>query len=114
FKIFGPLILVLPGIIAFHLFESEGVRADHAYGSLVARVLPAPLAGFFGAVLLGAVLSSFNSVLNSSATLFSLSVYKGLLFPDASEKQVIQSGKVFGWMIAILAMSTAPLLQSQS
>ncbi|MCA9054448.1 MAG: solute:sodium symporter family transporter [Planctomycetaceae bacterium] len=113
FKILAPVILVLPGIIAFHLYSADGIKADHAYGTLVRHVLPPSLAGFFAAVMVGAILSSFNSVLNSSATLFSLGVYQHLLRPGATEAEVIKSGKVFGWIIAIAAMATAPLLAGQ-
>ena len=88
-------------------------KADRAYGVLVRTVLPPYLAGFFAAVMVGAILSSFNSVLNSSATLFSLGVYQHLLHPDASETQVIRAGKTFGWIASIAAMSTAPLLAGQ-
>ena len=109
-KLLGPLYLVLPGIIAFAMFAEEGIKADHAYGMLVNAVLPAPLTGFFAAAMIGAILSSFNSALNSSCTLFSLGLYKGVINKEASEQQVVRSGKVFGWVVALAAMSTAPLL----
>lgn len=109
-KLLGPLYLVIPGIIAFALFAGEGVKADHAYGLLVNRVLPGPLVGFFAAAMIGAILSSFNSALNSSCTLFSLGLYKGVINKDATEQQVVRSGKVFGWVVAIAAMTIAPLL----
>ncbi|MBL8819538.1 MAG: solute:sodium symporter family transporter [Planctomyces sp.] len=112
-KILAPLILVLPGIIAFHLYSAEDLKADQAYGHLVRNVLPPHFRGFFAAVVVGAILSSFNSVLNSTATMFSLGVYKKLLKPDATEAQVIDSGKRFGWIIAIASMLAAPLLQDQ-
>ena len=109
-KLLGPMYLVLPGIIAFALLAGENIKADHAYGMLVNRVLPAPLTGFFAAAMIGAILSSFNSALNSSCTLFSLGLYKNVLKQDATEKQVVRSGKVFGWVVAVAAMSIAPLL----
>ncbi len=110
FKLLGPLYLVLPGIAAFHLFAGEGIRSDHAYGHLVHHVLPAPLTGFFAAVMVGAVLSSFNSALNSACTLFSLGVYQPMIQPGASDAQVVRSGRIFGWGIALIAMVVAPLL----
>lgn len=109
-KLLGPLYLVLPGIVAFHLFAADGMQPDHAYGALVHRVLPAPLTGFFAAVMVGAILSSFNSALNSACTLFSLGVIKGMIRPDANERMVVGSGKIFGWCIALVAMVVAPLL----
>ncbi len=115
FKVLAPIILVLPGIIAFHLYASrEGFRPDHAYGTLVNDVLPPGLAGFFAAAMVGAILSSFNSGLNATATLFSLGVYKSLfMHGDVDEKKVINNGKLAGLVIALLAMSTAPLLAGQ-
>jgi SSS family solute:Na+ symporter len=109
-KLLGPMYLVLPGIFAFAMFAREGIKADGAYGMLVNRALPAPLVGFFAAALLGAILSSFNSALNSTCTLFSLGLYKNVLKPSATEEQVVRSGKVFGWIMAIVTMSAAPLL----
>ena len=112
-KVLGPIILVMPGVIAFHLYSGEDLLPVKAYGTLVRDVLPKPLAGFFAAAMVGAILSSFNSALNSTATLFSLGVYQPYLNPNATQKQVVSSGKWFGVAIAILAMSTAPLLVEQ-
>lgn len=109
-KLLGPLYLVLPGIMGYALFAKDGVAGDQVYGLLVRRVLPAPLTGFFAAAMLGAILSSFNSALNSTCTLFSLGVYKGMLRPEATELQVVRSGRLFGGVVALVAMSTAPLL----
>jgi solute:Na+ symporter, SSS family len=69
-KILGPLIVVLPGVIAYHMFGSQIENPDEAYPMLVEKVLPDAWLGFFAAVLFGAILSSFNSALNSSVTLF--------------------------------------------
>lgn len=109
-KLLGPLYLVIPGMIAWSLFAGQDVKPDQAYGQLVREVLPGPLAGFFAAVLIGAILSSFNSALNSSCTLFSLGLYQKVLNPSASDEQAVRSGKVFGWIVAIFAMCIAPLL----
>lgn len=109
-KILGPIIVVLPGIIAFHLFNGELEVADEAYPTLVSRVLPVSLVGFFAAVLFGAILSSFNSALNSSVTLFGLDIYKEYINKEASEKQVVKAGKSFGVLLAILAMAVAPFI----
>lgn len=115
FKVLAPLVLVLPGIIAFHLYGTrEGFKPDHAYGTLVRETLPTWLTGFFAAVMVGAILSSFNSALNSTATLFSLGVYKHLFKHDAvDDAKVIRNGKVVGTVIAIFSMCAAPLLAGQ-
>ncbi|MCL4150206.1 UNVERIFIED_CONTAM: hypothetical protein GTU68_021392 [Idotea baltica] len=113
FKLLAPIILVLPGIIAFHLYSDTGMKSVDAYGTLVQNVLPPSLSGFFAAVMVGAILSSFNSALNSTATLFSLGVYKGMVDPEATEEKVVRSGKIFGTIIALVAMTLAPLLATQ-
>ncbi len=109
-KFLIPVIVVLPGIIAWHMFGSELNDADAAYPELVRRVLPAGLLGFFAAVLFGAVLSSFNSLLNSSATLFGFDLYKKFFKSDASEQQTVKAGKMFGLGLAIISMTIAPFI----
>lgn len=109
-KILGPIIVVLPGIIAFHIFKGDLANADEAYPMLVKAVLPVAFIGFFAAVLFGAILSSFNSALNSSVTLFGLDFYKEYINKDASEKQVVRAGKISGVVLAIFSMAIAPLL----
>ncbi|MCK7590671.1 solute:sodium symporter family transporter [Subsaxibacter sp. CAU 1640] len=109
-KILGPLILVLPGIIAYHYFEGGLASSDMAYPELVRAVLPKYLVGFFAAVLFGAILSSFNSVLNSSVTLFGLDIYKQHINKNADEKTVVRYGKIFGIVLAFSAMFIAPLI----
>ncbi|MDC0177542.1 solute:sodium symporter family transporter [Polaribacter sp.] len=109
-KILGPLIVVLPGIIAFHIFQGNLESADSAYPMLVKKVLPSAWVGFFAAVLFGAILSSFNSVLNSSVTLFGIDIYKQHINKDAEEKTVVKYGKTFGVILAIASMFIAPLI----
>ena len=82
-KTIGFFYLVLPGVIAYHLpsiqdkLAAAGSSAiDFAYPALVSAVVPKPVMGFFAAVLFGAILSSFNSVLNSASTMFTLDLYR--------------------------------------
>ena len=112
-KILGPLIVVLPGIIAYYMSQKGMLSVsapDQAYGELVKTVLPPELIGFFAAVLFGAILSSFNSVLNSSVTLFGIDIYKEHINKDADEKTTVKYGKLFGIILAIGAMLIAPFL----
>ena len=111
-KILGPLIVVLPGIIAFYIFGGtlDASQADQSYGLLINKVLPPVLLGFFAAVLFGAILSSFNSALNSSVTLFGLDIYKQYIKKDADERQVVKAGKTFGIVLALLSMLIAPTI----
>lgn len=119
-KLLGPLYLVIPGIIAaimlmkgFQLgnIAPDGtIASDKAYGSLVNFVLPEWLTGFFAAVLLGAILSSFNSALNSTCTLFSLGIYKRMVRKDADDRHVVRAGRWFGVIITVISIAVAPLL----
>lgn len=109
-KILGPLIVVLPGVIAFHVFGGHLENPDEAYPMLVATVLPRAYIGFFAAVLFGAILSSFNSALNSSVTLFGIDIYKSYIKKEATERETVKAGKRFGVILAIISMCIAPLL----
>ncbi|MGG3838907.1 solute:sodium symporter family transporter [Paenibacillus thiaminolyticus] len=110
FKIFGAFYLVLPGIIAYHLFNNSLSNADMAYPSLVIEVLPTLLSGFFAAVLFGAILSSFNGALNSSLTLFTLDIYKPIFKPDATEQQLVKAGRRFAIALGLVAVIVAPFI----
>jgi SSS family solute:Na+ symporter len=112
-KLLGPLYLVLPGMISFYLFKDMGIAPDQAYGMLVHKVLPPYLNGFFAAVMIGAILSSFNSALNSTCTLFSLGVYRNAINREAEGKTLVRASKYFGWIMAFITMSIAPLLAGQ-
>ncbi|MFW2386488.1 MAG: solute:sodium symporter family transporter, partial [Akkermansiaceae bacterium] len=109
-KLLGPIYLVLPGLIAYHLYFGQDVGNDDAYGKLVADVLPAHLTGFFAAVMVGAILSSFNAALNSTSALFSLGLYKHMINPSGTDEQTVSAAKRFVVVIAIAAMIGAPLL----
>ena len=105
-----PIVVVVPGIISWHVFNGQLDNADQAYPALVAKVLPAGLTGFFAAVLFGAVLSSFNSLLNSSATLFGFDLFKFFFKPEASEMETVKAGKRFGLGLGIISMTIAPFI----
>merc|ERR1712110_1381576 len=70
------------------------------------------MGGFFAAVLLGSVLSTFNSALNSSSTIFGLEIYKIYINPDASEERVVRIATVFGASLTIVSFFIAPMLAS--
>ena len=114
FKLLVPFMMMIPGIIAFHLYSNSGqelLSIDLAYPQLVKDVLPLYLSGFFLAVLLGAVFSSFNSLLNSAATLFVLDVYQPLVKSELSDLQLIKVAKIASVVIALFSFMVAPLLQ---
>lgn len=111
FKLAVPFFMMLPGVIAFHLYGTGLDRIDLAYPQLVTDVLPTYLAGFFLAVLLGAVFSSFNSLLNSAATLFTLDVYQPLHRSPLTDAQLIKVAKIASVFIAIFSFIVSPMLQ---
>ena len=88
FKIMVPFLMMIPGVIAFHLVSDRDLGTiDEAYPRLIRDVLP--VYGSPASSLLccsGAVFSSFNSLLNSAATLFSLDVYAPARGEKATER----------------------------
>jgi SSS family solute:Na+ symporter len=111
FKLLVPFMMMLPGVIAFHLYGGELLSIDLAYPTLVKDVLPVYMSGFFLAVLLGAVFSSFNSLLNSAATLFVLDVYSPALRRSVSDEHLIKVAKIASVVIALFSFVVSPLLQ---
>jgi len=114
-KLVGPVILCLPGIIALHMTDLSIGKQDQVYGAIVRHVLPDWSLGLFAAVLMGSILSSFNSALNSASTLFSLQFYKGYINKSANGIQIVSVGKKFGIALAVASILIAPMLdQMQS
>jgi len=136
FKVLVPLFMMIPGVIAFHLYGSELASIDLAYPQLVRDTLPVWAMGFFLAVLLGAVFSSFNSLINSAATMFTLDVLEpwmsrraavftgtesreqesgdaatGLPRRGVSDQTLVRWAKWGSVVIALFSLGVAPLLQ---
>ncbi|GJM29899.1 MAG: solute:sodium symporter family transporter [Cyclobacteriaceae bacterium] len=110
-KILIPIIIVLPGVIGYYYFgDALYQQQDMIYPELIKKLLPAGLVGFFAAVVMGAVLSTFNSVLNSTATIFSEGIYKRLISRQATDKQMVNAGKFVSVILAILAILAAPMV----
>ncbi len=110
-KILVPLIIVLPGLIGFYHFgEAWYHDPDRVYPLLVKMVLPAWLTGFFVAVMTGAILTTFNSALNSAATVFSLGIYKRYLRVNATESHLVSIGKWTSAILAVFAIGIAPFV----
>lgn len=110
FKVLVPFLMMIPGVIAFHLYGPGLGSIDQAYPRLIKDVLPVYLSGFFLAVLLGAVFSSFNSLLNSAATLFSLDVYAPARKGKTSDAELVRVAKIASIVIALFSFIVAPLL----
>ena len=76
-----PPMVVIPGLCAWQLF---GPLGDATYGRIVAHVLPAWLSGAFAAAMFAAVMSSYNSTLNSAAALYVCDLHRPYVNPSAA------------------------------
>ncbi|MBT2637729.1 solute:sodium symporter family transporter [Bacillus sp. ISL-39] len=112
YKLLVPLTMMIPGVIAFHMYGDGLKSVDLAYPALISDVLPTWMSGFFLAVLLGAVLSSFNSLLNSAATMFALDIYKARFNPEADDRKIISVSKIAGTLLAVVSLCIAPMLMN--
>lgn len=108
-KVLIPLIVSFPGVIAYHIFKGQLEMGDAAYPALVSLVLPKYLTGFYCAVIFGAVLSTYNSLLNSAATLFCFDIYKPVFNPNVNDEKLIKVAKMVATFLAIFSMFVAPL-----
>ena len=109
-KVLVPFFMMIPGVIAYHLYGPGLSTIDLAYPNLVKDLLPVWLMGFFLAVLLGAVFSSFNSLLNSAATLFCLDIYTPMKKTEISEQHMVKVAMIASVVIALFSFVVAPLL----
>ncbi|HSW46921.1 MAG TPA: sodium/solute symporter [Phycisphaerae bacterium] len=115
-KIILPALVVVPGLILFAHPSSAGLLqmpldqlraggADRGYMHLLQIVLPVGVRGLFLAALIGAIQSTVNSVLNSTATVLTLDIYRRHIHKQATEKTLVRVGK---WStVVILALSIA-------
>ena len=110
-KLFVPVIIILPGIIGFYYFQDTFYEnQDMIYPELIKKIFPTTLIGFFAAIVMGAVLSTFNSVLNSTATIFSIDVYKRHINKKVSDFKMVKIGKLTSAILAIFAILVAPMV----
>lgn len=120
-KLLVPVIAVLPGITAFvlykqGLFQSEMtdagvVKPDHAYPTLL-NLLPAGLKGLAFAALTAAVVASLAGKANSISTIFSLDIYKKFFNKEASEKNLVRTGRLTVIVAMLIGALVAPALRS--
>lgn len=110
FLILLPIILNLPGLLSFHIL-GEGLKPiDASYPQLVNKVLPTALQGFFVAALFGAVLSTFNSFLNSAATIFCKDLLPSISKKERTDTELIRFAKQVSAVMAVVTIIIAPLL----
>ncbi|MFC5285239.1 sodium/sugar symporter [Pedobacter alpinus] len=118
-KLLMPLIVVVPGIAAYLLYKQEvfstemmvdgQLQPDRAYPVLL-NLLPSGLKGLSFAALTAAVVASLAGKANSIATIFTLDVYQKVFKRDASEKQLVVTGKITVVVSMLLAVLIAPFL----
>lgn len=120
-KLLMPVIIVLPGIAAV-LLAPELAKPDQAYPTMMG-LLPVGLLGLVFAALVGAIIASMASKINSIATIFTLDIYakaRGLNTRAeddegrlASERKLVRVGRISAVIATLLAILTArPLLGS--
>ncbi|MBN1910671.1 MAG: sodium/solute symporter [Pirellulales bacterium] len=111
-KVFLPVIVVLPGLILFAMkpdillqpWDHVRTSADAGYVTLLRHLVPVGLRGLFLAALFGAIQSTVNSVLNSTATVITLDVYRRWVNPQASEKRLVAVGVLSSIVILAVAI----------
>jgi SSS family solute:Na+ symporter len=108
-KILPVFMLVLPGIIAFALFPEQVKKPDFAYPTLILNLLPTGLVGLVMAALLAAVMGAMSSVFNSASTLVTLDFYKKIR-PQASEKQLVNFGRIATGFMVLLGLLWVPFI----
>jgi SSS family solute:Na+ symporter len=117
-KLLMPLLVVLPGIAAYVLYQKGGLqtqmltngefREDNAY-SAVLGFLPAGLKGLSMAALTAAIVASLAGKANSIATIYTLDIYKKYINKGSSEKKLVWMGR----LVVILALIIAIMVNWQ-
>jgi SSS family solute:Na+ symporter len=120
-KLLIPVIVVIPGIAAFVLYQhgyfhtemmdGSVVKPDHAYPTLM-NLLPTGLKGLAFAALTAAIVASLAGKSNSIATIFTLDIYKKYINKKASEKLLVNVGRITVVVASVIAMCVAPTLRT--
>ena len=120
-KILIPFIVCIPGVCAFYIMNGDGAalenlrqtlaggieRSDDAYPFLIRNFTPTFVKGLSFAALSAAVISSLASMFNSTSTLFTMDIYKQFINKNASERKLVNVGRmtsVSALIIALLAV----------
>jgi SSS family solute:Na+ symporter len=118
-KLLMPIIVVLPGIAAYVLYQNGYFQQemmvngelvqDKAYPVLL-NLLPAGLKGLAFAALTAAIVASLAGKANSIATIFTLDIYKKKINPEADENRMVWVGRMAVIVSMLLAVAIAPFL----
>jgi SSS family solute:Na+ symporter len=107
FKLLIPFLCIVPGMAAGYILTIDpATESDTAFAGLTRTLLPAGygLVGLVMAGLVGGILSTIDSMMNSTATLFTFDIYQKYLRPDASEMRLIRVGRVAMMLMVALAI----------
>ncbi len=123
-KLLLPFAVCIPGIVAFY-FVSKGITnedgaklfidsadADSTYPKFMQFVLTNQgwLVGLMFAAITGAVMSSFNSGVNSASTIFTMDIYKEYVNKDASGEKLLKTGRIASIGFVLFACLWAPII----
>ena len=121
-KILIPFIVCLPGICAYYIslhpeaftqLQGSINVSDDAYPWLVRNFTPVGVKGLTFAALSAAIISSLASMLNSTSTLFTMDIYKKYIHPGATDKKLVNVGRITSLCaLAIALVAVKPLLGS--
>ena len=121
-KLLMPLIVVLPGIAAYTLFQNGmfqkemlnelgHIKPDHAYPVLL-DLLPTGLKGLSFAALTAAIVASLAGKANSISTIFTLDIFHKFFRPNASERQLVLIGTLTVIAAMLIGVLVAPALRN--
>lgn len=127
-KMIIPLIVVIPGIVAYVLYTQPegtniiagvkdafakpdgGINFDKSYPWLISVFVPVGFKGLVLAALTAAIVSSLGSMVNSTSTIFTMDIYKPYLNKTASEKNLVKTGRIVATSALVIAAFLAPFL----
>ncbi|MEM7548558.1 MAG: sodium/solute symporter [Bacteroidota bacterium] len=93
-KYFMAVIIIVPGIaLAGILTDQPLADPDQTFPYLVTNYLPVGVRGLILCALFASLMSSVDSVFNSLSTLWTIDIYKGYLKKDASEEEMVSTGR---------------------
>ncbi|MBE0639028.1 MAG: sodium/sugar symporter [Bacteroidales bacterium] len=110
-KILLPLIVVIPGIVAYAL-QADIAKSDEAYPWLLHSFVPSGVKGLAFAALVAAIVSSLASMMNSVSTIFTMDVYREYFNKHASEQKLVRTGRMVSTGALLIAIFIAPLLSN--
>ncbi len=121
-KVLMPLFVVIPGVAAYYMVEKTGdaniinammsdgtMKPDKSYPAMLALV-PAGLKGITFAALIGAIISSLASMMNSTSTIFTMDIYNKFINTTASENTLVKVGRIASFVALVVACLVTPAL----